>query len=206
MIREKVSGWARETFPSILVFLGVNILLTLLFFKFTGQSVQIGTLRPESSIAPKIAQLALVGLGVGLVASLARRKLDTTFLTLGIAFTVLLDFDHLPSIFGMPQPIRPDHSVGFIAVTLILLYFVNKKRPEIVPLAAASFMAHLAADTGIFGILAPFSFHYYSLAAFKMPLAISAVALAVVAGHLAYLRAKSQARESIAVEGVMNRK
>ena len=205
-MKERVLGWMRDTFPSILTFLAADILLTIVFFQFTGQSVHIGTLRPASTIAPKILQLLLVGLGVGLLTSLASRKLDTSILTLAVAFTLFLDFDHLPSIFGMPQPIRPDHSIGFIALALTLLYLVNRKKPEIVLLAAAAFLAHLSADTGIFAILAPFSFHYFSLGAFKLPFIVCSVALAIWSGHMRYVRRSSGVRSEVVVEGVMNRK
>ena len=205
-MKERLLGWMKYTFPSILIFLAADILLTIVFFQFTGQSVHIGTLRPESTIAPKILQLALVGLSVGLLASLASRKLDIGILTLAVAFTVFLDFDHLPSVFGMPQPIRPDHSVGFIALALTLLYVVNRKRPEIVLLAASAFMAHLAADTGIFAILAPFSFRYYTLSTFRLPLIVCSIALAILTGRVRYVRRSSAVRSDVMVEGVMNRK
>ena len=149
-----------------------------------------------------------MGFGVGLVASLSRRTIDLSLVTLGLAFVPLLDLDHLPSVLGVEQPIRPAHSLGFLAIGLVVLYFVAARgRPEIPVIAASAFLAHIASDTGLFAFYVPVSFNYVSLNEFRIPFALGAVGLAILAGYLKSRRLKRLSHtcdaESIEVKGVI---
>jgi hypothetical protein len=104
-------------------------------------------------------------------------------LTLSVAFVVLLDIDHLPSLFGIAQPIRPAHSFTFLVLEVAALALAVRRRPEVELIAVAAFFGHVAGDTGIFALFAPFSFDYYSLNGYAFPLALTAVAFALVAGY-----------------------
>ncbi len=182
----KIRRWVSDVFPSLLVFVVVNLAITLIFLVISPPSSHTGTLRPESSIAPKELELFSAGLAVGLVASLAYRRLDVNLVTLAVAFVVLLDMDHLPAFFGINQPIRPAHSLAFLAITLVVLYFVAGRRGhiEIPILFASAFFAHMAADTGVFAFFAPVSFNYYSLQSVQIPFIALAVCIAALAGYV----------------------
>ena len=80
-----VAKLVSKTWKPVVTFVGLNLLITLAFLSLSPSSSHIGTLRPESTIAPKLLELALVGLGVGLVASLGFRSLNLSLITLGIA-------------------------------------------------------------------------------------------------------------------------
>ncbi|MGH2638519.1 MAG: hypothetical protein ACRDF4_04455 [Rhabdochlamydiaceae bacterium] len=208
----KLRGWASDTFPSIIAFVAIDLALTLIFFGFSSASAHVGTLRPEATIAPKVLELAAVGAGVGLIASLASRAFDFSFVTFGAAFMVLLDLDHLPSVFGIDQPIRPAHSLAFLAITVVVLYFIaGRSRPEVPVIATATFMAHIASDTGVFAFYAPISFSYISLNEFRVPLAIGAVCFAIIAGYLKSTRRLRRQlspalTDSVGVKGVIKKK
>lgn len=193
----------REAAPPILLFLGVDLGLTLLFFGISSPAVHIGTLRPVSTIPLKLLELAGAGLAVGLVASLAARRIELALITMAVAFTGLLDVDHLPSVFGVAQPIRPAHSITFLVITLVGLSFVAKGRYDIQAILVASFFAHIASDTGVFAFYAPFSFNYMSMQDYRLPLAVGSLIFAILAGYLAYRR-RFHILGKIEVKGVMN--
>lgn len=194
----------REAAPPILLFLGVDLGSTLLFFGVSSPAVHIGTLRPLSTIPLKLLELAGAGLAVGLVVSLAARRIESALITMAVAFTGLLDVDHLPSVFGVAQPIRPAHSITFLVITLIGLSLVARGRYDIQAILVASFFAHMASDTGVFAIYAPFSFNYMSMQEYRIPLAIGSLMFALLAGYLAHRR-RSGISEEVEVKGVMNR-
>lgn len=185
----KFREWVSATFPSILVIVAIDLALTVIFFGFSAPATHIGTLRPEDTIAPKVLQLASVGLGLGLLASLSSRRFDFRLITFGFAFTVLLDLDHLPAFFGVLQPIRPAHSLSFLAIGFVVLYLtVARNHPEIPVVFASAFFGHIAADSGVFAFYAPISFDYISLNEFKIPFSIVAICLAFFAGYFKYRR------------------
>ncbi len=189
----KLRGWVSDTFPPILAIVAIDVALALIFLGVSAPSTHIGTLRPEATIPPKLLQLASVGLGLGLLASLAARSFDLRLITFGFAFTVLLDLDHLPSVFGVEQTIRPDHSLAFLGISLIVLsLIVARRRPEIPVIFTSAFFGHMAADTGLFAFFAPISFNYTSLSEFKIPFAILAVGLAIFAGFMKFRRMRKQ--------------
>lgn len=199
----KVKSWASDVFPALLIFVALDLVLTLIFFGTTGSSVHIGTLRPLDTIPSKLLELAAVGLGVGLVASLASRAVDFSLITLGVGFTMLLDLDHLPAAFGVAQPIRPAHSLAFLAFVVCVLYFAIRNRPEIEAILVAAFLGHMAADTGIFAFFAPFSFTYSSLDAFRIPFAVGSIAFALLAGYLKLRGRRKENQRSLAKDSVM---
>ena len=137
-----------------------------------------------STIPSKVVELVLVGGGVGLAACVSARKLDVPLLTLAVAFVALIDVDHLPSAFGIAQPIRPSHSLAFLAVEAVALGLAFRGRPELVFLAVSAFFGHIAGDTGIFALFAPFSFAYSSMSAYQVPFGIIALAFALATGYV----------------------
>jgi hypothetical protein len=200
---QKLRALVREAGPPIIVFITLDLALTLVFFGISSPAVHIGTLRPVATIPLKLFELAGAGLGVGLVASLALRRIDLGLVTMAVAFTSLLDIDHLPSVFGVEQPIRPAHSIAFLAITLVALSVVARGRWDIQAIFVASFLAHMASDTGVFALFAPISFNYISMQDFRIPLAVGAVVFALLAGYLKS-RKQSPVVRQVEVKGVMN--
>ena len=176
-------SWLAEVATPILVVVVLDLAVALVFLAVSGKPARIGTLRAFSTVPSKLVELGIAGVSVALVASITRRALDPSLMTLGIAFVLLLDLDHLPSLFGVAQPIRPAHSLTFLVIEAIALALVVKKG-SVVLIAVASFFGHLAADTGIFAPFQPFSFQYISLDAYVVPLALVSLVFALAAGHL----------------------
>lgn len=166
----------------ILVFVALNLAVTGLYLVLSSPPSRLGTLRPSGSIPPKLAELVAVGLAVGLVACLPKRKLDYSMVFLALVFVALLDLDHLPAFLGVVQPIRPSHSLSFLALEAGSLALIVR-RTNVVVIAVAAWLAHVAGDTGVFAVFAPFSFSYYSLSAYALPLAALAGAFALLAGY-----------------------
>ena len=182
--------WFSETAPPIAIYLGIGVIITLIFFAVSGEQARVGTFRSVSAILSKFAELASVGLALGLVASLGRRRIDTSLLTLGIGFVALLDVDHLPSLFGIAQPIRPAHSFAYLAVTVLVLALLIRNKLDVELIAVSAFLGHIAADTGIFAPLARFSFDYVPTEDFRIPFAVGAVVFALLAGRARFAREK----------------
>jgi hypothetical protein len=185
---EGLGRWLRDVVPPIALIVGIDLVVTLVFFGLSAGPERIGTLRPLGTIPPKALELVLVGAGVGLAACVGARRLDYALVALAIAFVALLDIDHLPSVFGVSQPIRPAHSFAFLALESVALGATFRKRPELVLLAVASFFGHIAGDTGVFALFAPFSFDYSSIDAYQVPFGLIAVAFALIAGYVSRRR------------------
>ena len=181
---EGLRRWLRDVVPPVALIVAIDLVVTLIFFGLSASPARIGTLRPLVTIPPKALELVLVGAGLGLAACLGARRPDFSLLALPVAFVALLDIDHLPSVFGINQPIRPAHSFAFLAVEVVALGMAFRKRPELALLAVAAFFGHIAGDTGIFALFAPFSFDYSSIDAYKVPFGVIAVVFALAAGYV----------------------
>src|SRR5712692_1971340 len=181
---EGLRRWLRDVVPPVVFIVAIDLVVTLIFFGLSAGPARIGTLRPLGTIPPKALELVLVGAGLGLAACAGARRLDFSLLALAMAFVALLDIDHLPSAFGINQPIRPAHSFAFLAVEALALGAAFRKRPELVLLAAAAFFGHIAGDTGIFALFAPFSFDYSSIDAYEVPFGVIAAVFALAAGFV----------------------
>ncbi len=182
--------WLRDVIPPIALILALDLVTTVVLLGVSGAPARMGSLRPLNTIPDKGLELFLVGAGVGLTACLAARRLDVSLLTLAIAFVALIDADHLPSAFGIPQPIRPAHTFAFLAVEVVVLGVTFRKRPELVLLAVAAWFGHVAGDQGIFAFFAPYSFAYSPLGPYRIPFAIIAVAFALATGYVVRRRAR----------------
>lgn len=176
--------WVREVIPPIALILGIVLAVTIIFLVVSGASARIGTLRPLNTIPEKGVEIFLTGAAVGLTACAAAKRLDLSILALGIAFVAIIAVDHLPSAFGIPQPIRPAHTFAFLAVEVVALGLVFRKRPELVLLAAAAWFGHVAADQGVFAFFAPLSFAYSPLGPYRIPFALISVVFALATGYV----------------------
>ncbi len=177
-----------DIFHVILLYFFLGVIFTGASLLVSSSEVRIGTFRPLTEIPVHEIALLAVSLTISAFALIANRKFDFSLLLLPPVFVIFLDIDHLPSALGMTQPIRPAHSIFFIAVFSLLLFLVLRKPFSFSVLSVSSFAGHLSVDNGVFALLAPFSFKYYSIASFKPELLILSLSLAVIAG---YLHAKS---------------
>lgn len=147
------------------------------------QGSQTGIFRPVSTIPYHEVLLILLGIGLGLAASVFLWGRNWAFVFLMPVLVVLTDLDHLPSYFKWAQPIRPAHSFIFILLTVALIAMVIRRRDvEFVSLSA--FFAHLSIDTGVFPPFSPIDFTYYNLNEFRIPFLVAAVAFALGAGYV----------------------
>jgi hypothetical protein len=178
------NSYLREVVPPIALVLLLDLAVMVVFSAFSGGSARIGTLRPLGTIPGKVAELVLVGSGVGLLTCIAARRLDLPVLTLAVAFVAMIDADHLLSVFGIAQPIRPAHTFAFLGLEVVALGLAFRRRPELVPLAVSAWFAHIAGDTGVFSLFAPFSFEYSPLGPYRLPFVIIAACFAIVAGYV----------------------
>lgn len=153
MIRE----WVRDTAILLVVFSGVNMAITWLGVVLVPPAEAQGVLRPIDAIPLKVILLLLLGTSIGATACLAARQLKPSFAASGAILTLFLDLDHLPSLFLIPQPIRPAHSIIFLATTLPLV-FLSTRKASLTLLTAATFFAHLGADKPFFPLLSPLLF------------------------------------------------
>jgi len=176
-------AWLVETGSPILLFVSLDLFVTLLFLLLSTSPERIGTFRPVDTVAPKLAELLAAGFALGLLASLPQRRLDLSLATICTALVGLLDLDHLPALLGVAQPVRPAHSVTFLALEVFAMFVAFRRRKEVPLIATAAFLGHLAADVGIFAPLTPFSFEYVSLDSLTVPLAVGAAGFALAAGY-----------------------
>lgn len=165
----------------VALFAGVALAFTVLSLSASPPASRSGTLRSLATIP--VHELALLALGamLGLLASAASRKMDPVLILLPVAFISLLDLDHLPAALGIAQPIRPAHSVFFVLAFVVCLWLARQPL-ELGVISVSAFLGHLGVDTGVFPLLSPFSFNYYSLSGYGVELLASSLLLAVSAG------------------------
>jgi hypothetical protein len=174
----------RDSLDVFAAFVALGLTFTAISLLASPLDVRVGTLRSISTIP--IHEFALIGTGLALsfLVMIGLRRFDLSSLLLSASFIVFLDLDHLPSALGIAQPIRPAHSLVFLAVLLVILNFVFKKPVKVQLTVVASFLGHLAVDTGAFPLLAPLSYAYYSLSSVDLALLGSAALIALLAGYL----------------------
>ena len=114
----RVSFDARTFAWTVLIYAGMGAIFTGVSLATSAPADQIGTFRQLPAIPGHVAELALAALAIGLAAVVAGGALDASLALLIPTLTVLTDIDHLPSFLGYPQPIRPDHSLLFLAATV----------------------------------------------------------------------------------------
>ncbi len=80
---------------------------------------------------------------------------------LPVLLIIFLDLDHSPSVFGVPQYIRPAHSIIFILVASVLIWYLCGRKLVLPAVTIASFAAHLGLDRPMFPLFAPISYDLY---------------------------------------------
>ena len=174
----------RDSLDVFAAFVALGLTFTAISLLASPLEVRVGTLRPLSTIPFHELDLIGTGLAISLIVMIGLRRLDLSSLLLSASFIVFLDLDHLPSALGIAQPIRPAHSFVFLALLLVILTFFFKKPAMVQLTVAASFLGHLAVDTGTFPLLAPLSYDYYSLSSVDLALYGFSLSIALLAGYL----------------------
>ena len=183
-----MNRWYQSIFAA-LIFGALALAFTIVGVLVGPADVQVGGVRPENTIAPHLVELAGFGLllGIGSLVVYGRKRIPLVFLIPSLV--VLLDLDHLPVYLGYSEPIRPAHSLVFLAVALALTA-VTIRALDIELAIVTAFMGHLAVDTGLFAPLSPLSFDYVNLTPYRIPLGAGAVLLTIAAGVFLRLRAR----------------
>jgi len=166
---------------TVTVYLIVVIAFTALAILLGPRGAQIGSTRPTDTIPSHLAELAGVGLLLGLGSASIFGRSGFHLLILVPVLTVLLDFDHLPAYLGISQTIRPAHSLVFIPVVLVIAA-ITIKRLDIDLVVLSATFAHMGIDTGLFAPFSPLSFGYVALDPYRIPFLTAAVICAAGAG------------------------
>jgi hypothetical protein len=173
----------RPVLLTIVLYASLDLLVTLISLYVRPPGSLVGVFRPVSLIPLHVFYLALGGVALSLIAGITYRRLDLGLVILIPSIVVLTDLDHLPSALGMVQPIRPTHSLVFVAVAFVLVATVIR-RLDLSFAVMSGFFAHLTVDTGLFPPLSPISFDYYNLGDYQPVFIALAVSSALVAGYL----------------------
>lgn len=171
----------KTVFLTIVVYCVVVIGFTVLAILLGPRGAQIGTTRPTETIPSHLAELAGVGLLLGLCSAIIYGMKGLHLVILAPVLTVLLDLDHLPAYLGTSQTIRPAHSLLFIPVVLAITA-ITIKRLDIDLVVLSATFAHMGIDTGLFAPFSPLSFGYVPLDPYRIPFLTAALICAVAAG------------------------
>lgn len=166
-----------------MIYVVIDLLFASVSLLVSPSQAQIGTFRSVDTIPSHLALLALAGVALGVASLLVAWKPALPLALLFPALVVLTDLDHLPSMFGVAQPIRPAHSFVFLAATLAVTAMVIR-RSDVEAIVLSAFFAHLSVDTGLFPPFSPLSFQYYSLATYRPEFIAASVVFAISAGFL----------------------
>jgi hypothetical protein len=164
------------------IYAALILVFTLVGMAVAPAEAQVGTARPASAIPEHLTELVGFGVLLGCVSAVIYGRRGLPMLALTPALVALLDLDHLPAYIGLTQPIRPAHSLVFIAVALVCTAIILR-RLDLELILVSSFTGHLGVDQGLFAPLSPLSFDYIQLDPYRMPLLICAVATALIAGY-----------------------
>jgi hypothetical protein len=168
---------------TVVLYASLELLVTLISLYTRPQGSLVGVFRSADTIPLHLLYLFLGGVALGLLYVLVFRRFDLGLVLLIPTIVVLTDLDHLPSALGIDQPIRPTHSLIFVAVAFVLVATVIR-RLDLSFAVMSGFFAHLAVDTGLFPPFSPVSFNYYTLGDYQPAFIALALSSALVAGYL----------------------
>src|SRR6202011_1397553 len=116
---------------AITLFAALVLAITAASLFVSSPESQIGLLRDLSRIPAHGLELALAGVVIASVSFPFSRRIDVGMVLVGASSVVILDLDHVPVILGLLQPIRPAHSLIFLAFTLLILEVALRRRPDL---------------------------------------------------------------------------
>jgi len=176
----------REVNPVILTagtFAALVLVFTAISLLVSSSHDKVGVARALIEVPIHEVELGAVGALLGMLALGIYGKGGVAVGVLLPSLVILLDLDHLPSFLGASQPIRPAHSLVFltmdVAITTIIL-----RRVDFGLIVMSAFTGHLGVDTGLIPPFSPFSFSYFQLHEYSVPLIASSTILAFTAGYL----------------------
>jgi hypothetical protein len=170
------------------IFSGLALAFTAVSLLASPQAANIGSARPFSTIPTHEIELLAAGVILGVLALAAFGRGGVATALLLPALVVLLDLDHLPSFLGIAQPIRPAHSLVFLFADVVITTIILM-RFDFSLIAVSAFTGHLGIDTGLVPPFSPFSFQYFQLDPYRVPLIVASAFFAFAAGYI--MRRKS---------------
>ncbi len=173
----------RPVLSTIILYASLDLLFTIVSVYTCPAGSLVGVFRSADLIPLHLLALAAGGLALALLSLLVYRRFDLDQLILIPSVVILTDLDHLPSALGIEQPVRPAHSLIFVAVVFILVATVIR-RPDLSFAVMAGFFAHLSVDTGLFPPYSPVTFDYYVLGNYQYAFVALALASTLMAGYL----------------------
>ena len=172
------------------IFSALVLAFTAISLLVSSPDDQVGGARSPSDIPLHEVELGAAGALLGVFALGIYGRGGIAVALLLPALVILLDLDHLPVFLGAAQPIRPAASLVFltfdVAMTTIIL-----RRVDFGLIVMSAFTGHLGVETGLIPPFAPFSFSYFELNAFSIPLLTISTILAFTAGFLMRRRQRS---------------
>jgi hypothetical protein len=192
LFRDSVIPSAKQIGFATTIYALVSLLLTGVSLIISPVMSRVGTFRPVETIPGHLALIALLALLLGAAVVITERRLDLVLLLSIPTFAILTDLDHLPSIVGVAQPIRPAHSLVFAAMAAFLIV-VSLRRLDMGFAALSGFSAHLVVDTGVIPPVSPLSFMYVNLSGLHLYFAVGAVTFAILSGLISKERGRHDA-------------
>jgi hypothetical protein len=183
----------REIRPVLLtagMFVALVLVFTAVSLVVSSPDDQVGVARGLSDIPIRELELGAAGTLLGVLALGIYGRGGIAVALLLPALVILVDLDHLPSFLGIAQPIRPAASLVFLTVDVALTTTILR-RVDFGLVVMSAFTGHLGLETGLIPPFSPFSFSYYEVNAYSIPLITISAILAFTAGHMMRRRQES---------------
>jgi len=145
----------------MLIYIALVLAFTFFGVYLYKESEPLGVFRGFSNIPLKAVQLLGFGLLLGIFTTLGCMQLTVSNIIYPVSFLVLLDLDHLPSLIGVSQIIRPAHSLIFLGITILMIFLIHRCSAAIPIIFLSTFIAHLGLDSPLFPLLTPLSLEIF---------------------------------------------
>jgi hypothetical protein len=178
-----VPPYTKQVFLTAGIFSGLVLVFTFISLFVSPRQAEIGTARLLDTIPAHEIELVALGVVLGAIALGVYGKGGLLGALLLPALVLLLDLDHIPAFLGLAQPIRPAHSLVFLAVDVTITTIILM-RLDFALIGMSAFMGHLGIDSGVVPPYSPFSFHYVQLAPYHYALIFGSVISSLAAGYL----------------------
>ena len=166
----------RQVLITGVLFIALDLIFTVLALLTAPASANIGTARAMSTVPFHELELGVAGLVLGVVAVWIYGRGGAAPALLLPSLVILLDLDHTPALLGLAQPIRPAHSLLFLALDVTITTIILR-RVDFGLLVVSAFSGHIGVDTGVIPPYSPVSFQYVGIAPYHaLMLAISVLA------------------------------
>jgi len=181
------SSETRDLLKSIAIYLSLVLAFTAISLVVAPTSSRLGKFRAIALIPGHEVELAAFAIALAVIPSLVMRRVSISLLLLIPVAGIMIDLDHLPSALGIPQAIRPAHSLVFLLVSVGLVLLLTR-RADLGAGVLTGFLGHLSVDTGLFPAFSPISFAYFDLGSYRAYFVAGSILASLLAGYLARRR------------------